>query len=154
VLNACAGTLVCDSRGVGRDWRAAELLMVAEMLLGTADGLTDPAELTEDFRAMTEKVMGKVMTDVTLRLRTPVGVTVRYLKEMYPRILDLTAHRVEVSPRRCRRRRGGRHRPFHVDHSGKDRLSVVFTVICERNKCNKSRLSPGSRVVATVVVVR
>ncbi|HZN20795.1 MAG TPA: VWA domain-containing protein [Micromonosporaceae bacterium] len=99
VLNACTGNFVCDSRGVGRDWRATELLIVAEALLGTADGLTDPADLTKDFRAMTEKVMGKVLTDVTLRLWTPAGAVIRFLKEVYPQILDLTERRIEVSPR-------------------------------------------------------
>ncbi|HET8684927.1 MAG TPA: VWA domain-containing protein [Micromonosporaceae bacterium] len=99
VLNACAGTFVCDSRGVGRDWRATDLLIVAEALLGTADGLTDPAELAEDFKAMTEKVMGKVLTEVTLRLWTPADVTIRFLKEVYPQILDLTGRGTNVSPR-------------------------------------------------------
>jgi hypothetical protein len=99
VLDACAGVFVCDSRGVGRDWQATQLLMVAEALAGTADGLTDPAELTRDFQAMTEKVMGKIVTDLMLRLWTPAGSTIRFLKEVHPQILEHTKRRIEVGPR-------------------------------------------------------
>jgi hypothetical protein len=99
VLARCAGAFVCDCRGIGRDWRADELLMVAEALLGTADGLTNPAELTRDFLAMTEKIMGKVLTGVVLRLWTPADSRLLFLKEVHPQILDLTRRRVDVSAR-------------------------------------------------------
>jgi hypothetical protein len=99
ILDACEGRFVCDSRGVGTDWVARELRAVASTLLGTADGLEDPAELPAAFRAMTEAAMGKAVAHVSLRLWTPVGATVRFVKQVFPQVEDLTARRAEGSPR-------------------------------------------------------
>ncbi|WP_432971287.1 VWA domain-containing protein [Dactylosporangium sp. CA-233914] len=99
VLHACEGRFVCDARGVGAGWRAAELRSVASALLGTADGLTDPAGLAADFRAMTEAAMGKSVAAVALRLWLPAEARIRFVKQVYPHVEDLTARRGEVSPR-------------------------------------------------------
>ncbi len=99
VLAACEGRFICDSRGVGNDWIADELRLIASTLLGTADGLEDPAELPAAFEAMTEAAMGKEISDVVLRLWTPAGATVRFVKQVYPQVEDLTARRRAVSDR-------------------------------------------------------
>ena len=99
VLDQCEGKFICDSRGVGADWVADELRKVASTLLGTADGLEDPAELPAAFRAMTEDAMGKNVADVRLRVWTPAGATLRFVKQVFPRVEDLTGRRVEVSAR-------------------------------------------------------
>jgi len=99
VLRECEGNFTCDSRGVGADWVADELRVVASTLLGTADGLEDPAELPAAFAAMTEQAMGKSVADVKLRLWTPAGATIRFVKQVYPQVEDLTARRREVSAR-------------------------------------------------------
>lgn len=99
VLDACEGRFVCDSRGVGDDWVAEELRKVASTLLGTADGLEDPAELPAAFRAMTEAAMGKSVADVTLRIWSPASAKIRFIKQVFPQVEDLTARRVEVSGR-------------------------------------------------------
>lgn len=99
VLDACEGKFICDSRGVGTDWVATELRKVASTLLGTADGLEDPSELPAAFRAMTEAAMGKSVADVALRLWTPAGSKIRFVKQVYPQVEDLTNRRVEVSAR-------------------------------------------------------
>jgi hypothetical protein len=90
---------VCDSRGVGQGWSAAELIKIAEALLGTADGMKDPAGLEEDFRSMIEAAMGKTVAGLALRLWTPAGATIRFVKQVHPEILDLTGRRTEVSAR-------------------------------------------------------
>ena len=99
VLRACQGRFVCDSRGVGVDWSGTELRTVAAALLGTADGLPDPAALVADFRAMTETAMGKAVAEVALRLWTPTRATVRFVKQTFPHVADLTGRRTEVSAR-------------------------------------------------------
>jgi len=98
-LRACEGRFICDARGVGADWVGTELLTVASALLGTADGLPDPATLVQEFRAMTEAAMGKGVAEVALRLWTPAGSAVRFVKQAYPHVEDLTGRRVEVSAR-------------------------------------------------------
>jgi hypothetical protein len=72
---------------------------VASALLGTADGLPDPAGLVGDFRKMTESAMGKAVAEVALRVWTPAGSTVRFVKQAFPHVEDLTGRRVEVSAR-------------------------------------------------------
>lgn len=99
VLRLCEGNFVCDSRGVGADWVADELRLVASTLLGTADGLEDPAELPAAFRAMTESAMGKSVADVSLRVWSPAGARIRFVKQMFPQVEDLTGRRTEVSAR-------------------------------------------------------
>src|SRR2546421_6962354 len=98
-LRACEGRFICDARGVGADWVGTELLTIASALLGTADGLPDPAGLVDEFRAMTEAAMGKGLAEVALRAWTPAGSTVRFVKQAFPHVEDLSARRVEVSPR-------------------------------------------------------
>jgi hypothetical protein len=99
VLDGCEGRFICDSRGVGDDWVADELRKVASTLLGTADGLEDPAELPAAFRAMTESAMGKSVADVALRVWSPAGATVRFVKQVFPQVEDLTGRRTAVSAR-------------------------------------------------------
>lgn len=99
ILSECQGRFVCDSRGVGFDWVATELRAIADALLGTADGLADAAELAADFQAMTEAAMGKQVANVTLRLWTPAGAVIRFLKQVFPQVTDLTGRRADVNPR-------------------------------------------------------
>ncbi|MFF3015257.1 VWA domain-containing protein [Streptomyces sp. NPDC057939] len=98
-LDACAGRFTCDARGVGTDWEVKEVTGIAGALLGSADIVADPAHLAEDFTRMMENVMGKEVADVALRLWTPVGVEVQYVKQVAPAVQDLTARRTEVGPR-------------------------------------------------------
>jgi hypothetical protein len=99
VLRSCEGRFVCDARGVGDGWSGTELLVVASALLGTADGLAFPSDLVADFRRMTEAAMGKALGEVTLRLWTPAGSTVRLVEQAFPHLEDLTGRRSEVSAR-------------------------------------------------------
>jgi hypothetical protein len=98
-LERCRGRFVCDCRGVGDGWEARPLLEIADVLLGSAAGLPEPTELAADFQAVTEKVMGKAAANVSLRLWLLPGARVRFLKQMYPRIVDLTGRGTPVGPR-------------------------------------------------------
>ncbi len=99
VLRSCEGGFICDARGVGDGWSGTELRTVASALLGTADGLALPSDLVADFGRMTEAAMGKALGNVTLRLWTPAGSTVRLVEQVFPHLEDLTGRRTEVSAR-------------------------------------------------------
>jgi hypothetical protein len=99
VLRSCESRFICDARGVGDGWSGTELRVVASALLGTADGLAFPSDLVADFQLMTEAAMGKALGDVTLRLWTPAGSTVRLVEQVFPHLEDLTGRRTEVSAR-------------------------------------------------------
>lgn len=98
-LQAVTGHFVCDCRGVGTDWEVKELRTIADTLLGTVDIVAEPADLEADFRAMMTGAMSKAVADVSLRLWTPMGATVKFVKQVEPTLLDLTGRRVEVPPR-------------------------------------------------------
>ncbi|MFD7956291.1 VWA domain-containing protein [Streptomyces ardesiacus] len=98
-LDACAGRFTCDARGVGTDWEVKEVTGIASALLGTADIVADPAGLAADFTRMMETAMGKEVADVALRLWTPVGTTVRFVKQVAPTVEELTGRRTEAGPR-------------------------------------------------------
>ncbi|MFI1070648.1 VWA domain-containing protein [Streptomyces puniciscabiei] len=98
-LQACAGRFTCDARGVGTDWEVKEVTGIASALLGTADIVADPASLAADFTQMMETAMGKEVADVSLRVWTPVGTTIRFVKQVAPTVEDLTARRTEAGPR-------------------------------------------------------
>ncbi|WP_405993248.1 vWA domain-containing protein [Streptomyces sp. NBC_00986] len=98
-LGSCAGRFTCDARGVGTDWEVKEVTGIASALLGTADIVADPAHLAADFTKMMETAMGKEVADVALRLWTPVGTAIKFVKQVAPRVEELTDRRTEAGPR-------------------------------------------------------
>ncbi|GGR76794.1 VWA domain-containing protein [Streptomyces aureoverticillatus] len=98
-LDACAGRFTCDARGVGTDWEVKEVTGIASALLGTADIVADPAGLAADFTQMMESAMGKEVADVSLRLWTPMGVEIMFVKQVAPTVEELTDRRTEAGPR-------------------------------------------------------
>ncbi|MCK8676792.1 vWA domain-containing protein [Streptomyces lichenis] len=98
-LDACDGRFTCDARGVGTDWEVKEVTQIASALLGSADIVADPGGLAADFTRMMADAMGKEVADVALRLWTPVGTEVLFVKQVAPVMEDLTARRTEAGPR-------------------------------------------------------
>jgi hypothetical protein len=98
-LDEVTGHFVCDCRGVGTDWEVKELRTIADTLLGTVDIVAEPEGLEADFRAMAAQAMNKAVADVSLRLWTPMGATIKFVKQVEPTLQDLTARRVELPPR-------------------------------------------------------
>ncbi|MFF3345153.1 VWA domain-containing protein [Streptomyces sp. NPDC002779] len=98
-LDSCAGRFTCDARGVGTDWEVKEVTGIASALLGTADIVADPAGLAADFTQMMETAMGKEVADVALRVWTPVGTTIKFVKQVAPTVEELTDRRTESGPR-------------------------------------------------------
>ncbi|MCA1224123.1 vWA domain-containing protein [Streptomyces sp. 8L] len=98
-LDACAGRFTCDARGVGTDWEVREVTGIASALLGTADIVADPGGLAGDFTRMMETAMGKEVADVTLRLWTPAGAEIRFVKQVAPTVEALTDRRTPAGPR-------------------------------------------------------
>ncbi|MEV6522121.1 VWA domain-containing protein [Longispora sp. NPDC051575] len=96
-LDACAGVFVCDARGIGTNWVVDELRRITTALLGSFDIVADPAHLKDDFRALMTHAMGKAHGDIRLRLWTPRGATVKFVKLVAPEVRDLTGGRIDVS---------------------------------------------------------
>jgi hypothetical protein len=89
------GEFTCDCRGVGTSWHVDELRAISSALLGTVDIVADPEDLADDFAAMMRTSMSKSIADLTLRLWTPAGAHVEFVKQVAPTVEDLTHRRVE-----------------------------------------------------------
>src|SRR6185295_17771400 len=92
----CVGSFQCDCRGVGDDWDVEELRRISSALLGTVDIVREPEQLAAEFTAMTELAMGRSVNDVDLRVWTPQGAEVVFLKQVAPGLEDLTARRTDL----------------------------------------------------------
>ena len=90
-LAACEGHFQCDCRGIGTDWEVRELRQIASTLLGSVDMVADAGHLVADFTAMMDAAMGKQANDVALRLWTPQGADVAFVRQVAPAIEDLTS---------------------------------------------------------------
>jgi hypothetical protein len=99
-VQGCVGAFVCDCRGVGTDWRVDELRTVASALLGSVDIVAQAEDLAADFRALTGAAMAKNVPDLWLRLWTPQGAAVRFVKQVAPSVEDLTGRRVDAGRQR------------------------------------------------------
>ncbi|KAA0097854.1 VWA domain-containing protein [Mycolicibacterium sp. P1-18] len=132
------GKFTCDCRGVGTAWRVDELRSISSALMGTVDIVADAEDLAEDFAAMMRASMGKSIPDLTLRVWTPAGATVEFVKQVAPTVEDLTGRRVEVSGQIGEYPLGSwgaEDRDYHVQvavepaAAGKEKLAARVTVV-------------------------
>lgn len=132
------GEFTCDCRGVGTDWHVEELRAISSALLGSVDIVADPADLADDFAAMMRASMGKSIPDLTLRLWTPAGARVAFVKQVAPTVEDLTQRRVDAGSQRGEYPLGawGREeRDYHLQveveplAAGREKLAARISVI-------------------------
>jgi len=95
----CVDRFQCDCRGVGADWDVDELRGIASSLLGSVDIIPDPADMVADFTTMMQQSMGKAISGAALRVWTPKGAHVEFVKQVQPSVEDLSARRTDVSER-------------------------------------------------------
>jgi hypothetical protein len=97
-LTEVEGRFQCDCRGVGTDWEVSELRRIASRLLGTVDIIAHPKDMAKDFQALMQNAMGKSTGSVSLRVWTPQGAAVSFVRQVAPTIEELTDRRVPVNP--------------------------------------------------------
>ncbi len=97
-IAACVGLFQCDARGLGADWEIEELRRVASALLGTVDIIPRPEELEAEFTRLTQAAMGREVGSVALRLWTPKGSNIEYVKQVAPTLEDLTSSAQAQNP--------------------------------------------------------
>ena len=98
-LGRVEGLFQCDCRGVGSDWQVMELRTIASTLLGTVEMIREPSEMAADFAAITQRSMAKRMSEVTLRISTPPGATIGFVKQIAETVDDLTDRGTQVDER-------------------------------------------------------
>lgn len=151
-LAVCEGAYQCDCRGVGADWEVSELRRIASTLLGTVDIIPEPAGMIADFQAMMQRAMQRATGSVSLRLWTPIGAEVAFVRQVSPTVEELT-ERASGSGERTRDYPtgawGAESRDYHLCIKvprravGEQMLAGRVTVIE-----GDSALSDGSRLLA------
>jgi hypothetical protein len=96
-VEAARGLFQCDCRGVGADWNVEELRYISTQLLGSVDIIADPEDMEEDFAGMIRAAMGRGVSDARLRVWTPLGAQLLFVRQVSPSIDDLAPRRVTVS---------------------------------------------------------
>ena len=97
-LAAARGRFQCDCRGIGEDWVVDQLRAIATELMGTVDIVADPEDLEADFEAMMRTSMSRGVPDARLRIWTPQGSEVVFVRQVAPTVDDLTSRGVQASP--------------------------------------------------------
>jgi hypothetical protein len=97
-IRAATGVFQCDCRGAGTDWRVEEIRKIAQALLGTVDIIPEPAQMQEQFRALMQASMARGVSDAQLRVWSPQGAQVLFVRQVSPTVEDLTDRRTTVNP--------------------------------------------------------
>ncbi|SFJ70202.1 VWA domain-containing protein [Cellulomonas sp. KH9] len=97
-VTAVTGRFQCDARGVGERWQVDELREIATALLGTVELIANPADIAEDFRSLLAASLSRGVSDAQLRVWTPQGGQVLFVRQVAPTVEDLTARRTTVTP--------------------------------------------------------
>ena len=84
------GQFQVDARGVGIDWKVAEIRKIAQALLGTVDIIPNPAQLGQVFAELMQKSMGRGVANAELRVWIPQGAQVLFIRQVSPTVEDLT----------------------------------------------------------------
>jgi flavin-binding protein dodecin len=117
-LKRCDGVFECDCWGVGTDWQVGEVQAIAQGLLGKASLIPSPEGVEAAFREAIAKASGKALKDVRLRLWTPQGAALAFVKQVNPTIEDVSAKAKAISPQvheyMTGSWSGGEARDFHV----------------------------------------
>jgi hypothetical protein len=86
----CAGDFQVDARGVGVDWKVAEIRKIAQALLGTVDIIGDPGQMGAVFAELMRSSMARGVANAELRVWIPQGAQVLFIRQVSPTVEDLT----------------------------------------------------------------
>ena len=98
VLGRIVGHFQCDARGVGAAWVVDELRSISSSLLGTVGLIADPADLARDFEELMRQSMGRGVAEAQLRVWTPQGAQLLFVRQVAPTVEDLTSRGAVVGP--------------------------------------------------------
>ncbi len=91
------GKFTCDCRGVGVNWKVNELRLISEALLGDLDMVRSPEAMVDDFQQLINRASSKTSSAVKLRVWTPKGAELVYVKQVSPSLQDLTTSGLPIN---------------------------------------------------------
>ncbi len=86
----CVGHFQVDARGVGVDWKVAEIRKIAQALLGTVDIIPNASQLGAVFTELLRNSMARGVANADLRVWIPQGAQVQFVRQVSPTVEDLT----------------------------------------------------------------
>lgn len=86
----CVGQFQVDARGVGVDWKVAEIRKIAQALLGTVDIIPNASQLGQAFTELLRSSMARGVANADLRVWIPQGAQVQFVRQVSPTVEDLT----------------------------------------------------------------
>ncbi|QYJ04485.1 VWA domain-containing protein [Nocardioides panacisoli] len=92
-IRRATGYFQCDCRGAGTEWEVAEIRRIAQALLGSVDIIPGPQQMREQFAGIMRASMARGVADATLRVWTPQGAQVLFVRQVAPTVEDLTGRR-------------------------------------------------------------
>ncbi|MGC4807516.1 VWA domain-containing protein [Micromonospora sp. DT233] len=104
-VEACVGRFTVDCRAIGtangmHDWDGPELLVIADALgANPVVPVEDLDLLAGEFAAVLDRALTRRTADAQLRVRTSALARIRFVKQVYPTIADLTVRGVAVGDR-------------------------------------------------------
>ena len=96
-IRNCIGQFQVDCRGVGVDWKVAEIRKIAQALLGTVDIIPNPSQMGRVFAELMQKSMGRGVANADLRVWIPQGAHVLFVRQVSPTVEDLTNRGVPIN---------------------------------------------------------
>lgn len=148
-INRATGYFQADCRGAGTDWQVAEIRRIAQALLGTVDIIPSPAQMKAQFEEIMRNAMARGVADASLRMWTPQGAEVLFVRQVSPTVEDLTARRTVVNPLTGDYPTGAwsdESRDYHVA------IRVPAKAIGQEQLAARVQLALGSDVVAQGLV--
>lgn len=148
-INRATGYYQADCRGAGTDWQVAEIRRIAQALLGTVDIIPSPAQMKAQFEEIMRNAMSRGVADASLRMWTPQGAEVLFVRQVSPTVEDLTARRTVVNPLTGDYPTGAwadESRDYHVA------IRVPAKAIGQEQLAARVQLALGSDVVAQGLV--
>uniref|UniRef100_UPI003B3A943C hypothetical protein n=1 Tax=Pseudactinotalea sp. TaxID=1926260 RepID=UPI003B3A943C len=92
------GQFRCDARGVGSRYVVAEVREIASALMGSDELIRDPSEIAASFQQMLGESMARGVAEAQLRVWAPQGAEVLFVKQVSPKLDDLTPRKSVVNP--------------------------------------------------------
>lgn len=96
-IRNCVGSFQVDARGVGVDWKVAEIRKIAQALLGTVDIIPNPSQMGQVFAELMQRSMSRGVAQADLRVWIPQGAQVLFVRQVSPTVEDLTQRGVPVN---------------------------------------------------------
>ena len=100
LLEDLRGKFQCECRGIGEDWKPAQLLRIASALTGTAKLVASGDDIAADLKETFENAASRRAASVKLRLIVPPKMaSIAKVERVSPTVIDMTKDVIAIDDR-------------------------------------------------------